>query len=87
MTTDARFLIAAGLLALLPLDTMVHRPHVVRIVVGESDDEDAAPPDAAPQHPPTDAEREALEAAARAYLEARKRRQESERNPDPDREE
>ena len=85
MTTDARLLIAAGLLALLPLDTMVHSPQVVRVVVG--DDEDAAPSDATPQRPPADAERDALEAAARAYLEARKARQDAERSTDPDNQE
>ena len=86
MTTDARLLLAAGILALMPIDTILPQQRAVVVVVGD-DEDDAAPPDTGPRSPQTQAEREALEAAARAYLEARKARQAAERSTDPDEQE
>lgn len=84
MTTDSRILIIAGLLAVLPVDT-IRPPRAVVLVVGEDDDDaDAAPPDAQTVTP---AERRALEEAARQYLDARRKRIEDERSTDPDEQE
>lgn len=89
---DVRALIASGLLALLPLDTVL-LPHAmpgVQVVVGESDEDDegTAPPDSGPPvHPDYRPTQEEVD-AAEAYLEARRRRLDAEgSSTDPDEQE
>lgn len=87
MTTDARLMILAGMLSLLPADAVLPTP-TARWVIGD-DERDAAPPDATGRDM-TPEDQAALEAAARAYLEARRRRQADERRSrttDPDEQE
>lgn len=81
MNFDARMMLLAGLTAMFPVDTVFPKaasPMVM--VVGDGDEQDAGEGDAQP--PPVDMsteQREAEEAAARAYLEAREARIKAER--------